>query len=141
MLPELTAYIYTLVPWLVSLLLASIFGLPIIHAVSVTDAAWFTAAHDVQTGGNLSSAQNDASQAIQNGLQIVNDGHILFNPATDVSITSGAPPYETVSVTYHLPIFAPIINVVGLTGPTIPITKSKPIAVSAEDGEGINYLQ
>ena len=116
-------------------------GLPLIHAVSITDAAWFQAAHDIQTGESVEAAQNDATKMIQNGLQTVNDGQVLFNPTSDVSIVNGTPPFETVSVTYHLPIFAPIVSVLGLTGPTVPITKSKPIDVGSEDGQGINYLQ
>jgi len=128
-------------PWLVALVAVFVIGIPLFHAVSTMDTALFQTAQLAKTGASVTQLETAASSLVQSNLPTQMDSTVLFNPSSDISITvSATGAEETITVVYHVPVFAPFLSLAGRTGPTIPLHVTKLVSLASANNEGVNYV-
>jgi hypothetical protein len=139
---ETITKIVLVAPWIVAIVAVFVLGVPWYHTVSEMDTVLYQVAQTAQTGATPATIMAQAYQSVQTNLPEQMDGTTLFNPATDVTVTSvdsGA--QEIVTLVYHFPVFAPFVTILGMAGPTIPFPFSKTVSLSSANNSGVNYTQ
>jgi hypothetical protein len=125
--------------WLPLIVLTFVVGLPLVHAVSLVDTACTQSAAMIKTGSSASEATAEALAVIQSEAPTQMDQTVLFDPTQDFLVTELGQGVQQVSVTYEFPIFAPLTHMLGLAGPTIPLTDIQTVTVNSAVFEGIPY--
>ena len=139
---DILTKIFLLLPWLITLVVGFVIGIPLFHAVSTLDTALFQAGEIAKTGSDTNVVKSAISQLVTSGLPQQMNDTTLFNPTTDVTVTPNASgSEETVTIVYHDPIFAPFVSMFGWSGPTLPLHFTKTVNISSADNKGVPYSQ
>lgn len=128
--------------WIVVIVLVFVFGLPLAHTVSSMDTVLFNVKQDAIQGAPTNALVGLASQEISATLPTELDGTSLFNSNNDMVVTVNDTAHSgKITLVYHVPIFAPFINLFGVSGPTMPIPFTTRFTPSSSDESGVTYLQ
>ncbi|EPZ47899.1 MULTISPECIES: hypothetical protein [Alicyclobacillus] len=128
--------------WIIVICVVFVLGLPFAHTVSTMDTVLFNAEQVAIQGGDTQTLLDMANEEVGSNLPTQMNGRILFESDYDMLITTDVSNgEETLTLVYNQPIFAPFLNFIGMTGPTIPLRFSRTYMLSAQDESGVTYLQ
>ncbi|SFU96147.1 hypothetical protein [Alicyclobacillus macrosporangiidus] len=132
---------WTLGFWCVLIVLVFVIGLPLAHAVSVVDTACFQAAQVAQTGSSASEVTAKAQRVIQSQLPTELGGMVLFDANQNVQVMDLGQGQQRVSVTYQVPVFGAITEMIGWAGPTLTVADSITVTVNSAAEQWVPYSQ
>lgn len=137
---EFFTKIWLIFPWILAIVVTFVLGVPWLHAVSSMDTALYQVAEMAKTGATDQELNTEAYQYIGMSLPYQFDSTVLFNTNDMHVIPDVSGISETIELVYNYPIFAPIVSVLGMSGPTIPMVFKKMITLSSANDDGVNYL-
>lgn len=139
---ELFTKVWMLLPWIIAVIVVFVIGIPWFHAVSSMDTALYQVAQMAKTGATVQELNMASYRYVGMNLPYQMDSTVLFDPTHDMMVTPDASNiHETVTLVYDDPIFAPFVSILGLSGPTVPLSFSKTITLSSANDAGVNYFQ